>query len=185
MNPIKIGFFPLNVLILFLSTLFLLSSVNSSADTYKENNTFLTEQFSDGIPEVDFIWITDELKTTVNDIMAHPYEKLRIKYWSQNDKSVWILEEMGKEKLITTGIVINNNAITLVEILAFRESRGWEIKHDFFTDQFKEATLQENKQLNQNIDGITGATLSVRAVTKLARLALFLQQQVQDEKIEF
>ena len=32
--------------------------------------------------------------------------------------------------------------------------------------------------LNQHIDGITGATMSVRALTKVARLALWLNNKV-------
>ncbi|WP_340679580.1 FMN-binding protein, partial [Paraglaciecola sp.] len=35
----------------------------------------------------------------------------------------------------------------------------------------------EELQLNQHVDGITGATLSVRALNKLARIALYLHQQ--------
>jgi len=64
-----------------------------------------------------------------------------------------------------------------VKVLIFRESRGDEIRHAFFTQQFKQATLQSNSQLDQTIDGISGATMSVRAFTKLARLALFLSTQ--------
>ena len=36
----------------------------------------------------------------------------------------------------------------------------------------------DGEQLSQNIDGITGATLSVRAVNAVAKLALFYAQQL-------
>jgi len=50
---------------------------------------------------------------------------------------------------------------------------------DFFTRQFVGLSLQPPKsQLSENIDGITGATLSVKAVKKTARFALFLHQLV-------
>lgn len=57
----------------------------------------------------------------------------------------------------------------------FRESRGFEVRYPFFTDQFRGARLREGLDLDREIDGISGATLSVRALTKLARLALLLR----------
>ncbi|MFA7386537.1 MAG: FMN-binding protein [Thiohalobacteraceae bacterium] len=67
--------------------------------------------------------------------------------------------------------------IQLVRVLAFRESRGWEVRHSFFTDQFKRVGLTSEGTLDGRIDGISGATLSVRVLTKLARLALVLHQR--------
>ena len=66
----------------------------------------------------------------------------------------------------------------LLKVLAFRESRGWEVNHDFFTNQFKQNSLDANLRLNQPIDGISGATLSVRALTKVAQLGLFFDNQI-------
>jgi uncharacterized protein with FMN-binding domain len=84
------------------------------------------------------------------------------------------LEEIGKEQPITTGIVVEDGKIDQVKVLVFRESRGFEVRYPFFTDQFRGATLREGLDLDREIDGISGATLSVRALTKLARLALLL-----------
>jgi hypothetical protein len=42
-------------------------------------------------------------------------------------------------------------------------------------------SLSNNKQLSGSIDNITGATLSVWAVSKLARLALYLHGQVNEQ----
>jgi hypothetical protein len=46
------------------------------------------------------------------------------------------------------------------------------VRYPFFTDQFDGATLTAKSRLDRNIDGITGATLSVGAVTRIARVAL-------------
>ena len=75
-------------------------------------------------------------------------------------------------------MVVAGERIERVEVLAFRESRGWEIRYPFFTDQFSGLTLAEDGYLSEHIDGITGATLSVRAVERVARLALWLDAQV-------
>ncbi|MCV6604514.1 MAG: FMN-binding protein, partial [Porticoccaceae bacterium] len=70
--------------------------------------------------------------------------------------------------------------IEQVKILEFRESRGWEVRYPFFTKQFIGVGLAHKKRyrLDSHIDGITGATLSVRAVKKVATLALFFHRQV-------
>ena len=103
---------------------------------------------------------------------------MRVRYWGEARRSAWILEEIGKEEPITVGIVINQNRIELVKVLAFRESRGGEVRHPFFIDQFKGAGLRDDRQLDRSVDGISGATLSVRALTKLSRLALYLDGKV-------
>jgi hypothetical protein len=61
--------------------------------------------------------------------------------------------------------------------MAFRESRGWEIRHEFFTRQFAGVGLDESGRLDRPIDGITGATLSANATDRAARLALWLARQ--------
>ena len=52
------------------------------------------------------------------------------------------------------------------------------MRHDFFTNQFKGLTLDEQSNLSGRIDGISGATLSVNALRNLARFALYLDRAV-------
>jgi hypothetical protein len=110
--------------------------------------------------------------------MSHTYKRLRIRYWQKNNETVWVLNEIGKEKPITIGVHIKDTQIAQLKVLAFRETRGDEVRHDFFTDQFDRVALTKENKLNQSIDGITGATMSVRALTKVARLALWLNLKV-------
>ncbi len=145
---------------------------------YQQPADFILQAFNDEPPKPAILWLKKDLKKQITKILDHKYKGLRIRYWKKNKMSAWILEEIGKEKLITVGIVINNQMIERVKILAFRESRGWEVRHDFFTNQFKKAKLKTNHQLNLNIDNISGATLSVRAIRKLARISLLLDQEI-------
>lgn len=153
---------------------------------YQEPDDFIKQAFDGQPPKAEVLWLNKDLKKQVEEILDHRYKGLRIRYWQQNDesnkKSVWILNEIGKEKLITAGIVINNQQIEQVKVLVFRESRGWEVRHDFFTDQFKQRKLKPDNQLDQSIDNISGATLSVRAVRKMAQIALLLDQNIKPEK---
>ncbi|MBN4063775.1 FMN-binding protein [Cardiobacterium sp. AH-315-I02] len=166
----------LKITILFLLTL--ISSFVVAGGAYQEPADFINEVFDNNSPKAKVLWLNKDLKKQIVNILQHKYKGLRVRYWHQGKKTAWILEEIGKEKYITTGFVINNNKIEQVKVLAFRESRGWEVRYDFFTDQFKQARLKENHQLDKTIANISGATLSVRALRKLARIALLLDQHV-------
>lgn len=154
-------------------------SLLQAEEIYISQEDYLKKAFAQDIPPKPFvIWIKSDVKETVTEILGHPYHQLRLKYWEKAGKTVWILNEIGKEKYITTGITINTQAqIENVTVLAFRESRGWEVKHDFFTQQFIKIMKQKDTQLNQPIDGITGATLSVNALKVQTRMALYLHEK--------
>lgn len=164
--------------IIFLSLGSLLSTMAIAGGVYQEPDEFIKQVFDNKPPKAEVLWINKELKKEIAEILDHKYNGLRVRYWHTDKKSAWVLDEIGKEKPITAGVVVNNSQIELVKVLVFRESRGWEVRHDFFTNQFRQASLKDNHQLDKNIDNISGATLSVRAVSKLARIALLLDQQI-------
>ena len=148
--------------------------------TYQEPVDFISENFNGMPPPAKVIWLSKELKIQIEKILSHKYNNLRVRYWVKNKRSLWVLEEIGKSKPITVGIIIENNKIKKLKVLVFRETRGWEVRHPFFINQFTNITLDDNKKLTQTIDGISGATLSVRALTKLARISLLLNQEIQE-----
>jgi Na+-translocating ferredoxin:NAD+ oxidoreductase RnfG subunit len=154
------------------------SSSAFAGGIYQEPAAFIDQVFDNKPPKAEVLWLDKALKEKIAVILDHNYSGLRVRYWRQDNKSAWVLEEIGKEKPITAGIVITDGKIEQLKILAFRESRGWEVRHDFFTNQFTHASLTDDQQLDKSIDNISGATLSVRAVSKLARIALLLDQQL-------
>ncbi len=144
--------------------------------TYQEPSAFIDNAFNGSPPKVQALWITKKIRPAVEAILGHKFKGMRIRYWAQGQRSAWILEEIGKEKPITTGIIVNQGKIEQLRVLVFREERGSEVRYPFFHQQFDGATLAKDNRLDRHIDGISGATLSVRALTKLSRLALFLHQ---------
>lgn len=159
--------------------LFLLGGESSAArGVYQEPEAFIAEVYGGQPPAAKTLWLAGEVEEEVTRLLGHKYPALRLRYWLRAARSAWILEEIGKEEPITVGIVVDDGKIELVRVLVFRESRGDEVRHPFFTEQFQGATLQPDKRLDRPIDGITGATLSVRALTKLARIALYLHEEV-------
>jgi hypothetical protein len=148
------------------------------AGRYVETGDYLRSVFPAEVPAARTLWIAGELRADVETLLGHPFEALRVRYWQDDTRSAWVLDEIGKELPITIGVTVEAGAIDNVRVLEFRESRGWEVRYPFFTDQFADARLVGNERLDRSIDGITGATLSVKAVTRIAQVALLLHQHV-------
>ena len=166
-----------------LAFLILLSaSVHAMADSpYQSSEEFLGEAFAGSPPAPKVVWLQGEVKKTAVNILGHAYPGIRIRYWGKEKRTAWILEEIGKTQPITVGIVVDEAGLESIRVLAFRESRGWEVRYPFFTDQFSGIQLTADNELDRHIDGISGATLSVRALKKLTRLALYLHQQTEQD----
>lgn len=140
---------------------------------------FPAPEYSQQPDQWEVLWLANNQRQVAADILGHSFNALRVRYWAQGKRTAWILDEIGKEQPITMGIVIEDKRIQLIRILAYRESRGGEIRYPFFTEQFNQLMLKQDAkktQLDGKIDGITGATLSVRAVKKVAALALQFHQ---------
>lgn len=145
---------------------------------YETQAEFLNRAFKELPPEPDIVWLSGDRKLAVQQFLGHDYPALRVRYWCRDGRSSWSLEEVGKDLPITVGVVVVNNYIESLRVLTYRENRGGEVATPSFTEQFNDSALDEDSALNTNIDGITGATLSVRALTRLATMALFLHSDV-------
>ncbi len=152
----------------------------NAAEVYQTSAEFVEEAFPDSKPLAKAVWITGDLKQSVERVLGHKYRDLRVRYWVSGERSAWILDEIGKVEPITLGVVVEDGHIEAVKVLTYRESRGWEIRFPFFMDQYRGARVDAETRLDRDIDGISGATLSVRAATKVARLALVLDRAVED-----
>ena len=166
------------LVITILCNLIFLSTHGLAKGVYLEPKEFLEQAFAENPPKLKKLWISKELKAQIKSMLGYDIHVVRLRYWDNGEKTAWILEEIGRDKPITTGVVVKDEKIERLNVLIFRESRGWEVKYPFFTDQFKQANLTEKNQLDRNIDNISGATLSVNALTKVAKLALFLNTEI-------
>ncbi len=126
------------------------------------------------------LWIDKGQRAEIESILGRRFSPFRIRYWGDGHRTGWVFEEIGKELPITVGVTVDEGQIIDLTVLAFRESRGGDVVYPFFTGQFNAAKLKagDNYALDKTIDGITGATLSVRALKKIATLALFCDTQV-------
>ncbi|MCJ8319679.1 MAG: FMN-binding protein [Colwellia sp.] len=163
--------------LVFIASFFLMFLPHGFAKgVYQTTEQFISQVIGE-VPKAKVLWLNAQDKLEIADILSHSFNRLRIRYWQTDEDTVWVLDEIGKEKPITIGVHIQNNQIVKLKVLTFRESRGDEVRHEFFTKQFNLAKLTQDNRLTTHIDGITGATLSVRALTKVARLSLWLNNK--------
>ncbi|MGV6851879.1 MAG: FMN-binding protein [bacterium] len=172
----------IRLIFLFLTAMIALNT-QARTVTYLEPETLINQFLGDSIKKPQTLWLKKELKEQVKNILGHPYPGIRLKYWRNKQQSLWILDEIGKEQPITVGIIIENQKIKQLRVLIYRETRGFEVHNTFFSQQYVDAMLTEKNKLDRHIDGITGATLSVQALNKLARLALFLDRTTEKKHI--
>ncbi len=122
--------------------------------------------------------ISDEDKARVESLTGGKYFKKRVTFHIATIKGELAgyaikVNEKGKKKNITFMVIIDGaGTVKSVDLLVFRESQGYEIENPRWRKQFEGKTLKDPLKPKRDIDNISGATLSVRAVTKGVKGAL-------------
>ena len=137
---------------------------------------FLNKVFNNQIPKKERIIVKGEYKEKIKAIMGNKYKKRMFSYWRNNTEQVWILNSIGKYKPITAAFITDNCKVKSSHVLVYREQHGYEIKYPAFLLQFKETEMDKTLKLNTKIDNISGATLSVNSMKRMARTALLLSK---------
>ncbi len=92
---------------------------------------------------------------------------------------VFLDNVIGKHELITYALGVGaDGAVRGVEILDYRETRGGEVRDPRWRAQFVGKTSASPLRLEDDIQNISGATLSCRHVTEGVRRLLALYQRV-------
>ena len=167
-----------SLLLLLFGFLFSLSpEAKAQKRVYQKPSDFLKEAVG-GLSGARVIQLNSRQKKVVRSILGHHYKTSAIRCWQGKGRTAFILEEIGKAEYITTGFVLQGGKIVSTRVLVYRESHGWEVARPAFTRQFRGAQMRSDTQLDRGIRNIAGATLSVRALTRLGRLALYLETQI-------
>jgi len=157
-----------------LAVCFCMLSMQALADRqYQTTEQFLAEHFSEGVPKASKLWLVKARAKKATKILNHKPETLTPRYWKQGNKTAWVMNEIGKSEFITAGFVVEDGKLARAQVLTYRESRGGEIHLPAFLKQYLGVQLKEDGFLDRHIDGISGATLSVRSMNRMARLALY------------
>lgn len=155
-----------------------IQSTQAAPGRYLEVEEFLKTAFDSVPAEAETLFIDASLRDEIESVLGHRFSRLRLRYWENDGATAWILDEIGKTEPITIGVVIDEGRVRMVRILEFRESRGWEVRFPFFTEQYVGAGLDAERRIDRSIDGITGATLSVTAVEKVVRTVMICDERV-------
>jgi hypothetical protein len=84
-----------------------------------------------------------------------------------------IMEEKGRFKPITFIVKIGPDfEVEMVLVMVYRESRGDGVKRQRFLKQFRGKDAADHLQLNRDIVGVSGATMSSRALALGVKKAL-------------
>lgn len=149
--------------------------VQAEEQVYQAPEEFVNEWFKEK-PKVKFLLLTKEMQSGVASILGHPPGQLRQRYWGDGARTLWILDEVGKYEPMTAGFVVKNGRIEQVKLLVYREHRGMEVRFPSFLKQFSGVSLGSGNSLDRKIDAISGATLSVHAMERMARAALYFDK---------
>ncbi len=147
---------------------------------YSTKEQMLKTVFPNDKYEQKTLWINGDLKQRLQKTFGRQSVGLRTRYWQDGQLTFWILNEIGKELPITIGVVLEDDLIRDIVVMEYRESRGGEVRRKAFTRQFEGAELKANSKLSVDIDGISGATLSVRAMKRVAQAALIMKASIVD-----
>ncbi|NGY03410.1 FMN-binding protein [Solimonas terrae] len=112
-------------------------------------------------------------QSQISAVLGHPYPQARLRYWKAAGRSAWIFDDIGKEGYVPTtcGFIVSNASIEHARVLIYRESRGEQIGDPSFLRQLIGARAA-GSGLDKHVDNISGATLSVNMMQRMARAAL-------------
>lgn len=172
--------FSVSAIIVFV--FFLCSKPVNSFELYKTFQTpevFLQDVFSNGatVPAPKVLQLTDADQQKVAQVFLRNFPQKRLRYWSDSNRTVWIFDDIGKEGYVPTtcGFVISNGKVEKAKVLIYRESRGEQVAEPSFLEQLHGARMQ-NTGLDVDVDNITGATLSVKMMERMAATALLFDK---------
>ena len=89
---------------------------------------------------------------------------------------------MENTNLLRLPLQFQDCKINSAHVLIYREQHGYEIKYPSFLTQFKDIKINNKFRLTRNIDNISGATLSVNSMDRMARTALILDNISNENK---
>lgn len=87
----------------------------------------------------------------------------------------------GKEMPITFLVIFDDSGkIILADIVKYREPYGGAVQNKNWTAQFKKKDSNSGYKVGTDIDGITGATISVKSITKGIYKISLLYKEIKD-----
>lgn len=132
--------------------------------------------------------IPQELKSKIENLTQQRFytDFVFLYFVKNNDKinSYAILDNViGKVQPITFLVIYDSNfVISDFQIIKYREEHGGEVQNESWRNQFIGKRANSEFTINENIDGITGATISVKSLIKgINKTSLLIRSIVGNE----
>ena len=165
----------------------LISNLQFAGELTDKSNEFLSIFFKDyGIVKIEsekFV-IPQNFKNKIeNKFKQKFYTDFLFLYRIKLDNKILsyaILDNViGKVQPITFLVICDSLFnISEVQIIKYREEHGGEIQNDNWRKQFIGKNPNEELVLGSNIDGISGATISVKSIIKGVNKTVFLLKEL-------
>ena len=141
--------------------------------TYQTPESFISEAFGGKPPAVQTLELDAAKQAQISAVFGRAYPQARLRYWKAYGRSAWIFDDIGKEGYVptTSGFVVSDGAIIGARVLIYRESRGQQVAEPSFLRQLIGAK-PAGATIDRSVDNISGATLSVKMMARMARTAL-------------
>ncbi|MGP0566404.1 MULTISPECIES: FMN-binding protein [unclassified Nitrospina] len=134
------------------------------------------------------VWLSEAQREAISNILEEDYDERRLTWYiGLDDKKeplgyMVVGNEIGRSYPITFMVVINpDGTVRDVEIMVYREPHGWEVRFEPFMSQF---FGRDSKNPFNDINNITGATLSVRSMTRGVKKAVAAYKVIFIDKVE-
>ena len=132
----------------------------------------INAHFKNSSMEIVKYTIPEKIKSEIEKSANQRFFRKTIVYWKikQNKKltAIAILDNVyGKTMPITFLVFFNLNCkILSSEVIKYRESHGGEISNKNWLAQFKNKDSKSSFDFGKEIDGISGATISAKSISK-------------------
>ena len=166
--------------ILFYTSILFCSLIDNS-------KTILEKKFPDYLIEHSLYKISSKDIKSIQNNVRQKFFRPELNIWeiTKSDTSNYyaILDNVKGKSLPITFLVIfdQNHQVYDSEIVKYRESYGGEVKNKSWLNQFVEYNSNSNYKVGDAINGITGATISVKSLTKgIKKLSILISQIIVD-----
>ena len=149
---------------------------------------FVVTQFSDNVNlSMHTLTLPPELKSNIQNSVRQTFYRDNLYYWKiANEDSTlayaFLDNVIGKSMPITFVVIINQKGeIMASHVVKYREAYGGEIGNMKWLSQFNKLTDSSKYIVGKNIDGISGATISVNSLSKGIQKIAILFPQIKDK----
>lgn len=155
------------------------STFKPAERVYTRTSDYVKSFFNGNTPKKATVWVIGDLRDNINNVInGADSTPVRYRYWREGNRTLWVLDSVARTMPITAGVVVEDGKILDVSVLTYRETRGHEVQGRHHRVQYVGSGITSDNRLTNPINGISGSTLSVNSMKRMARIALLLHNDV-------